>query len=551
MKKWIEDNIIVNGKIVTNRCSIRWFEKNNYLKQYNDIIDKTSFLNNPIMIQRIWHIYNNDFNIHKCENPSCNNTTKFYTFERGYLKNCCCVCAQLNPETRDKMKSTNIKKYGTEYGFQNEDIKNKSKKTCLEKYGVDNVSKSKELSDKKKKTCMKNYGVEWILSDKKRIQDSLFKKYGVRNSRHIKGVSEKITNTKRGDFYDYLFTSDRLKDKVFPLFTKEEYIKGGYYSNYKFKCLKCNNEFLDCLEDGDIPRCTVCYKFTSTFEKEVLSFIKEIYTKDFIIENDKKVLNGKELDIYIPSKNLAIECDGLFWHGEIGGHKDKKYHINKTNGCKKQNIRLIHIFEDEWMYKSEIIKSMLLYRMKKLNNRIYAREGSIKEITNSETKDFLNNNHIQGKVVAKINIGLFYKDELISILTFGKSRYNKKYDYEMLRFCNKRGYVVNGAFSKLFKYFIAKYHPKNVITYADMRYSVGNLYESNGFKFLHYSDPNYYYFKNGEYERFSRVKFQKHKLEKKLAVFNNKRTEYENMQENGWDRIWDCGNSVFIWGTVD
>ena len=527
----------------------------------------------------------------------CGKETTFDNGMGGYAKYCSASCKNQDPKFKDKVRKSNLERHGVEYPQQSEIIRNKSRLTLLQNYGVDSPLKSetirnktkttnlentgkeypsqiKEIRDKIKNTLLENYGVDNPLKSElikekvrntnldiygtpcplqnedveKKSKETLMKNYGVTSPLKSNELLDKSNKTKFEDYYTKLMESTDLN--VIPNFLIDEY-KGTKNNIYSWICKLCNNTFDDDIESGRMPRCPTCFpksSGTSKAEKEVSDFCKQYYPD--LLENDRTLLNGKEIDIYIPEIKLAIEFNGLFWHCESNG-KTKKYHLEKTLECKDKDVTLIHIFEDEWMYKSEIIKSMLLYRMKKLNNRIYAREGSIKEITNSETKDFLNNNHIQGKVVAKINIGLFYKDELISILTFGKSRYNKKYDYEMLRFCNKRGYVVNGAFSKLFKYFIAKYHPKNVITYADMRYSVGNLYESNGFKFLHYSDPNYYYFKNGEYERFSRVKFQKHKLEKKLAVFNNKRTEYENMQENGWDRIWDCGNSVFIWGTVD
>jgi hypothetical protein len=129
-------------------------------------------------------------------------------------------------------------------------------------------------------------------------------------------------------------------------------------------------------------------------------------------------------------------------------------------------------------------------------------------------------------------------------MTFGKSRYNKAYEYELLRFANKCNINVIGGFSKLLKYFITTYSPKSIITYADRRFSNGNVYEKNNFTFLHNSKPNYYYTKYDKH-LYSRVVFQKHKLNNKLEVFNSELTEWENMQLNNYDRIWDCGNKVY------
>ncbi|MFW6226257.1 MAG: hypothetical protein ACOC3V_04810, partial [bacterium] len=176
-----------------------------------------------------------------------------------------------------------------------------------------------------------------------------------------------------------------------------------------------------------------------------------------------------------------------------------------------------------------------------LNERIYARKCELKEIDNQ--REFLDNNHLQGYIPAKINIGLYYNDELTSLLTFSKPRFNKNYDWEMIRFVNKIGYSVIGGFSKLLKYFLNNYQG-SIITYSDIRLFDGKVYETNGFTQIESSKPSYYYtdYKN----RYSRQKFQKHKIPNILESFNSNLTEWENMQMNGWDRIWDCGNYVYI-----
>jgi hypothetical protein len=131
-------------------------------------------------------------------------------------------------------------------------------------------------------------------------------------------------------------------------------------------------------------------------------------------------------------------------------------------------------------------------------------------------------------------------------MTFGKSRYNKNYQYELIRFCNKINTVVTGGASKIFKYFIRNYNPESLISYADLRYSNGALYEKLGFAKLKSSNPNYFYFhKSSTPKLMSRVQFQKHKLKDKLDIYNESLSEYRNMLNNGYDRIWDCGNGVY------
>jgi hypothetical protein len=280
-------------------------------------------------------------------------------------------------------------------------------------------------------------------------------------------------------------------------------------------------------------------------EQNVVNFLKEQYHKEIFWHEllNKRIISPLELDVYIPEKKLAIEFDGLYWHSEESG-KDKKYHLNKTELCEKQGIQLIHIFEDEWLMKHDIIKSRLKNLLGIYDKTIYARKCEIKKVDSKLSKEFQEENHIQGSVNAKIHLGLFYKNELISLITFGKCRFDKKHEWELLRFCNKLGYHVPGSASKLLKYFEKNYKPKSLVSYADRRWSIGKVYKKLGFKFLHNSNPNYWYF-NKNRKRFSRINFQKYKLKNLLENFDENKTEVENMKANGYNRIFDCGNMVF------
>jgi hypothetical protein len=219
--------------------------------------------------------------------------------------------------------------------------------------------------------------------------------------------------------------------------------------------------------------------------------------------------------------------------------------LNKTISCELNGIQLLHIFENEWndSIKQDIWKSIISTKLNK-NKRIYARNTTVKEISSKDSISFLNNNHLQGGTGAKYHIGLFHNEELISVATFGKSRFNKNYEFELIRFANKKYTSVIGGFSKLLKYFERNYNPDNLITYADRRISNGNLYEKSGFKFLRNVEPNYFY-TNDFKTLHSRNKFQKHKLKNLLEDFNLELTEHENMLNNNYYRIYDCGNKVY------
>jgi len=180
------------------------------------------------------------------------------------------------------------------------------------------------------------------------------------------------------------------------------------------------------------------------------------------------------------------------------------------------------------------------------NNRIFGRKTKVKEIKdNYLIREFLNNNHLQGFAGSSIKLGLFHENELVSLMTFGKTRFSKKYEYEMIRFCNKKFISVVGSASKLYKYFINNYKPKNIVSYADRRYSNGNLYKQLGFEFSHFSNPNYWYCNNSSYNLYSRIKFQKHKLHNLLENFDVNKSEVKNMTDNHYRRIFDCGNMIF------
>ena len=218
----------------------------------------------------------------------------------------------------------------------------------------------------------------------------------------------------------------------------------------------------------------------------------------------QKILNGTELDIYLPQYHIAIEYNGLYWHSEKNG-KNKYYHLDKTKKCLERNIRLIHIFSDEWLRKKEIVKNRLLNLLNKNNIKIYARKCQIINLTKEEKKDFLNNHHLQGNDKSTIMIGLRYENKNVAVMTFGKLRSslgNKKKEsktFELYRFSSLN---VVGGFTKLLQYFINTYSPEKIITYADRNWSPLPDYcfytSIKGFKFISETKPNYYYTKRYE-----------------------------------------------------
>ena len=276
----------------------------------------------------------------------------------------------------------------------------------------------------------------------------------------------------------------------------------------------------------------------SSQETRVRNLLNQ-YSIEHVV-NDRSLIAPKELDIYIPSHSLAIEVNGLYWHSELNG-KDKHYHLQKTLDCEKKGIRLLQFWDFEVEDKWPIVESMILNKLNLNQTRIGARVCYVAGVDSYREKTFLEDNHIQGYVPSSVCLGLYRRGELVSLMSFKRPRFNKRFDWELLRFCNKTNITVSGGASRLFSY-----RPSgSIITYADRRYSCGQLYNRLEFTGLKPSKPSYHYTKDFITLE-SRIKYQKHKLPQLLEIFNPSLTEWDNMVINGFDRVWDCGTSVFF-----
>ena len=266
------------------------------------------------------------------------------------------------------------------------------------------------------------------------------------------------------------------------------------------------------------------------------------------IVKNKKIIKPYELDIYIPSKNIAIEYNGVIWHSEKFG-KDKNYHLIKTELCEKQGIRLIHIFEDEWNKHENIVKSKIKHILGCDTNlpKVFARKCVIYEINHKQAREFLDVNHIQGACNSTIYLGCFYKNELIGVMSFKKELKDSN-KWEMTRFSTDINKHCIGIGGKLFKYFIKNYNPSEVKSFADRRWSNGILYYKLGFTLEKVLKPDYQY-TNGIILRSHKFNFRKQILLKKYPNkgLNENMTEYEMTQKLGFYRIWDCGLYKYVW----
>ncbi len=445
---------------------------------------------------------------------------------------------------KEKANQTNLERYGAKNAFQNKDIQEKQKQTNLKKYGVENVFQSEIYKEKSRKTCLKKYGVEYESQTKKgqekRKQTNL-EKYNAENPNKNILIKNKIKNTKKDNYWETY--NIKLNQKyIKPLFNKEYYINNDKI--FKFKCLRCNKNFICDNTDPQKINCG-CLLKRSSYEYEIENWLKNINNTITIEKNKKRLIekNKKlELDNYLPEYNLGIDFHGLYWHSDIYKHMND--HQEKWKLFKNNNIQIIQIFENEWKSKQEIVKSIILSKLNINQTKIYARKTTIKEIDNKLYKEFLEQNHIQGYTNSKLKLGMFLDDKLISVLGLGKNRFNQ-IENEIIRYCSLLNHQVIGGLSKFLAYIKNNYNFDNIISYIDLRYFDGSSYLNNGFKLESITKPNYYYFKKSGNERYilyNRIQFQKHKLKNKLDKFYPNLTEYENMLNNGYLRIFDAGN---------
>lgn len=482
---------------------------------------------------------------------------------------------------KEKIRKTNQERYGGNAPLCSAEVKAKAVATNLEKYGVDNPNKTtatrakiaatnreryggnaplcaKEVKDKVRATTLARYGVEYIMQSKvakaKAVATSL-EHYGVANPNKSKEVQAKIAATNRERYgVDCVLQNPKIiekskrtvKTKHYPVFVKLVKAKNisvlsdieAYVSSkvLKFKCNTCGYLWTRDLQKMPLVNgtrsvyCKKCCTQASMAEKELMFFIKSIYSGE-VIENTKSIIKPYELDIYLPEKKLAIEFNGTYWHS----FRSSKYHQNKTFLCKEQGIRLIHVFEHEWTFNKNKVMQHIKNALGIFEVSIYARQCQVKAISSNEYREFLDINHLQGAINSSVRLGLFYKDELVSVIGFGKSRF-KKDELELHRYCVKAGYQVVGGFSKLLK------HSKQTdfVSYVDLSHFTGKGYEKLGFVPIAITSPSYVYVKNDEIK--SRMQCQKHKLSAFLSNFDEELSESDNMSLNGWYKVYDCGN---------
>ncbi len=289
--------------------------------------------------------------------------------------------------------------------------------------------------------------------------------------------------------------------------------------------------------------CTPHTHGRSVMEIAVEDFIRSNYT-GWVVTSDRTILEGQELDIVLPDLGLAIEFDGTYYHREET--KGRHYHRNKTELVEAFGYQLIHLYDIEWINCRKIVESRILGMLGKVTP-INARDCDIRVI--DYPRDFLNANHLQGcGSISSVNYGLFYNEELVSVMTFSRSKFKTKQyaEYELVRFCTKLNHRVRGGASKLLKKFTTEVS-NSVFSFSNKRWGTGAVYKQLGFTLHHSSDPGYDYVKGTTLlSRYSNTKAHLVERCKDKPWFTAEMTEEEIASNLGMYKIYDCGTDVWV-----
>lgn len=372
--------------------------------------------------------------------------------------------------------------------------------TNIKKYGVLNPSSLKEVKEKRKSTMLKKYGVENALQNPellKKSRDTLYKNYGVTNMMHHSDIVKKIEQTSLERYGVH-----------HPMKNIGVQIKQFYASQQNKN------------------------RFISSGEKDVGKFVESLgleHKPKFIFDKDKK----RQIDIFIPSLNIAIEYNGLYWHSEANDKIYPAYHYEKYKMCKDQGIRLIQIFEHEWIERNKQVKSFLKSALGKNERIVYARKCTLKQLDKKEAAKFLEEYHIQGSPGFNAAFGLYYNDELLCLASFGKHHRNSK-DWVLSRFVGKEGVNVVGGLSRIVKE--ALKHYKELSTWVDLRLSNGDNWIKCGWSLRQTLKPDYFYFDNKTGDIVKKQSRQKKVVNTPIGM-----TEHEHALSEKLYRIYDAG----------
>lgn len=409
---------------------------------------------------------------------------------------------------------------------QTEEARNKKSKSLKEHY-----SNMSEEERKAQNIHIKNYFAE---ATPEKLDERRIKKISTLENKaledkqgsYLLNLSSRGLESPTQEFLDIRWDKDRAKE--FLLNNPSTYSELIKRFNATYACITT------WLEVEELSQYVVNDK--STYENKIKDYLDSLGVS--YIQRTRKIIPPQELDFYIPSKNLAVEFNGTYWHSNLN-IKDNNYHLNKSKLCEEKGIRLIHIWEYEWndpVQKEKILQTLNI-ALGILPKRIYARDCEVIQISNKEARVLNEKVHLQGHRDAKVTYGLYYKNELVQLMSFSKTRYNRNLkgenDWEIIRGCPGSNNIVVGGVSKLFKHFIKDYSPSSIFSYCDFNKFDGRSYEALGMKFIGYTGPDMKYLMNDG------------------KVINRSPTHYKYNKENSVALLYGAGSKKYLWNNID
>lgn len=489
MRQWINDKLMTNGKLISRRLNDKWFISNGYSLELNVL--KQTHLNLTIACKKILGLER------KCK--CCDNTV---FAPKDY---CSTTCANQSAERANKIsdawkdgnanltrKLTMVERYGFESSFHSQKVQERVRESVASKYQVENISQLESIKKKKKET-RSNWSEEFKLS-----------------------VYDKITHEWTREHYTDELTKE-IKNKL-------RNVSG--IADPIFDCVKSLSTVYRLVNEY---RPELIQVSISSGHREILELLDSLNIEYEV--NNRSAIAPLELDVFIPSLNLAFEYNGTYWHSSE--KIDKQYHQRKSMLAKDKGIRLVHLYEYDGL---EINLSIVRNQVTKLVRREYARNCRVQVIDKEVAKQFIKSNHRAGYARASLFYGLFKDDELLQVMTLSKPRFNENYEYELIRMCSLSGVTVLGGASKLFKFFLDTIKPNSVISYSSLDNGFNTVYEKIGFKYKGITDPSYVWVSNTE------------KLSRYQTQMKSENTEMPN---RGFLKVYNSGNETFIWNNIN
>jgi len=441
------------------------------------------------------------------------------------------------PEIREKIKSTNVIKFGYSECLSSPKIREKASKTNFKKFGFECSLSSPKIREKASKTNIERYGSIFPMRNEELLEKrrlTIVEKYDVNGILAFEEISQKVRKKHFKRFYESKLMNN---DFVLPLFSLDEYRGTKAVKDYLWLCKKCNNEFVDNVDNGHMPRCSFCFPKDSRVSNAETELFESISYENKI-QTNRGLIDGYEIDIYFPDKKIGVEFNGMYWHSEQKGI-DKFYHLDKTINAENFGIFLIHIFEVEWRLRRKQIVSFIEKQLGIGYHILDTECLIIKEISEFLANAFIEENsfYLFGSYSEK-RLGAFYGDELVAIMTF-KIFKNK---IVIMKFFEKNNVLFNNVFEKLLNYFNFS---KPIFYYPDRRFNrIDNVtLLSAGFTFEGGTEPDLLYNKKN-------IFLPTHCISEKNIVkyvnnYDKKISIRENLILNGYFSIWDCGKLVF------